>query len=59
MANHAGMKIPRGGERRGVTGVGGGSLCHGLEGRSVVERVNAGDLALGGHSQACGSRGSR
>lgn len=58
-ANRAGTRIPRGGEKRGVTGVGGGSLCRGLVGRSVGGRASAVCPALGDRSWACGQRGSR
>lgn len=58
-ANRAWTRSHRGGERRGVTGVDGGSLCRDPVERSVEGRVSAIDLDPGDHREAFGQRGSR
>lgn len=59
VVNRAGEGSPRGGERLGAKGSGGGSLCRGPVARSVGERVSAGGLAPGGRSWAFGQKGSK
>lgn len=59
VVSRAWTRSPRGGGRRGVTGVGGGSLYRGPGERSVGGRANVGGRAQGGRSWACGRRGSR
>ena len=57
--NHAEMKNRHGVERHGAMEADGGSLCHGLVGRSVGGRGSAVGLALGGQSWTCEQQVSR
>lgn len=58
VATRAGTRSPRGVEKLGVMGVGGGSPCRGLVGRSAWGKVSAVDLAPRGRSLACGQQES-
>lgn len=57
--NRAGTRSPRGVEKPGVTGAGGGSPCRGLVGRSVWGRASAVGPDPVDRSSAFGRRGSR
>lgn len=57
--NRAGMRSPRDAEKLDVTGDGGGSPCHGLEGRTVWGRASGVDPAPRDRSWAFGLQGSR